>query len=352
MICTLETCCWLYNYFLEERKTMWNQHKKSTTFYDQCNSLINLKKLKPELSKIYSQTLQDVAKKIDNSFYKFFNKIKKKEKAGYPRIKSLPRYKSFAYPQFEILGKIKDNKIYLPKIGWVKIKLHRKIKGFVKKVLIKKTSTNKWYAIIVCEDYPIEKLPLTNLQIGVDVGLNKFATLSSGEVIENPKFFEKKERILIKLQKQQKRKASCHVREKIKNKKLNFHHQEARKLLNKYDTIYIEKLDINSMKKCGKFKFGKAVSDVAWGNFIRLLKYKAEDAGKKIIEVPPFFTSQTCSKCSHLNKTKAFNFLMQCDKCGHTESRDLNAAKNILRLGTQSLKVKCPLKDAKLLAVA
>ena len=163
----LNECRWLYNHFLEERKNIYEQERKSLNYYSQAVSIVKLKQDRPSLSKVYSQVLQNVAVRVDLAFQSFFRRVKAGEKPGYPRFKSFDRYDSFTFPQtgFEII----DNRVKLSKIGSIKVKLHRPVVGIIKTCSIRR-KTGKWY---ICFSAKYEPKPLrkNNKAIGIDVGL-------------------------------------------------------------------------------------------------------------------------------------------------------------------------------------
>jgi putative transposase len=349
MVSILGECRWVYNHFLETRKTAWETKQETLSFYDLNKMLPKLKEERPTLSGVHSQSLQDVSKRLDLAFKAFFRRCKSGETPGYPRFRGEDRYDSFTYPQYASSFKMEDGKIYLPKVGLVKVKLHRDLAGTVKTALVRR-SAGKWYLFLVCDDVPVVKLPVNKLEVGVDVGLSKFATLSDGSKISNPRFFKKEQDTLAKAQRKlakqtkgtperkKSRKAVSKIHERIANKRHNFCHQESKKLVDKYGLICVEDLNINKMKGKGNtVKLGKSISDVAWGLFLQSLKYKAEDAGRRVIEVNPAYTSQMCSNCWTLKKLELSDRIYNCGSCGLVLDRDLNAAKNILRLGMQSL---------------
>lgn len=340
----LEQCRWLYNHFLEQRKNSWEQEKKSINYHTQAVSIVKLKETKPEMYDIYSQVLQNVAVRVDLAFKAFFRRIKTGEKPGYPRFKGQGRYDSFTFPQtgFEIT----DNGLKLSKIGTVKIKLHRQPEGKIRTCCIKKSSTGKWYATFSCE-IENKPLPKSDKAIGLDVGLESFATFSDGNKIENPRFFRREEKALAKAQRKlsklekgtperkRNKKTVAHIHERIANKRSNFVHQQSRKIVNQYGIIAIEDLSINRMvhNRC----LSKSIHDAAWSQFAQYLGYKAEYAGRQIAKINPAYTSQDCNKCGHREAKKLSDRVHRCSCCGFVCDRDHNASLNILRLGIQSL---------------
>src|SRR5712691_9691504 len=197
---TLEECRWLYNYLLENRKTTYEQDGKGLSCYEQQSTYPILKADRPTLNMVHSQVLQNVAVRIDLAFKAFFRRCKAGENPGYPRFKGKGRYDSFSYPQFGF--KIDaQGKLALSGIGHVKIIKHRPIRGKIKTLTLQKSSTGKWYASFSVECDP-ERLPEKSDQVGIDVGLKTFATLSDAGEIENPRFFRKEEKQLARVQRQ------------------------------------------------------------------------------------------------------------------------------------------------------
>src|SRR5258706_8769467 len=291
----LDACRWLYNRLLEERKTAWEQRQESVRLYDQHALLPLLKSERPTLARGPSQGLQNVAVRIDLAFKAFFRRVKAGEAPGYPRFKGKGRYDSFTYPQFGF--KIDEQgKLFASGIGHLKLVLHRPLKGKLKTVSIQKSRTGKWFASFSCEVEP-ERLPERAEQVGIDVGLKTFATLSTGEEIANPRFFRKEEKALAKVQRKhsklaqgtperrQHRKAVARVHERIAFRRDNFTHQESRKIVNHFGVIAVEDLMVNRMvhNHC----LAKSISDAAWSAFFSQLSAKAEEAGRQCIKVNP-----------------------------------------------------------------
>ena len=346
---TLDGCRWLYNHFLEQRKNAWESEKKSISHYDQNYMLKILKTEHPFLSSIFSQVLQDVSARLNLAFKAFFRRTKSGEKPGYPRFRSKNRYNSFTYPQLGF--KLLKNVIQLSKIGSIKVKLHRPIEGIIKTCTVQRMPTGKWFVTFVCDiNYKPTKQSIKPA-IGIDMGLLSFATLSNGEQIDNPRFFRQEEKVLAKAQrklsaqkrasktKAKARKVVARVHERINNKRHNFCHQLSHKLVNRFNTVAVEDLSINDMKKNNFRSMNKSIGDAGWGMFLDLLGYKAECAGGRTVKINPAYTSQTCSRCHNRHKLKLSDRVYRCPVCSLLLDRDVNAAKNILTLGLQSLGV-------------
>lgn len=189
---TLEECRWLYNYLLANRREAYEQEGKTLSLYQQQATFPILKQEHPSLASVHSQVLQNVAVRLDLAFKAFFRRSKAGEEPGYPRFKGKGRYDSFTYPQsgFQI---DEQGKLYASGIGHIKIVLHRPLRGKIKTLTLRKSSTGKWYTCFSVECDPL-RLPGNQEQVGIDVGLKTFATLSNGEEIENPRFFRKEEK--------------------------------------------------------------------------------------------------------------------------------------------------------------
>ncbi|MEP6775830.1 MAG: transposase [Chloroflexota bacterium] len=351
----LEECRWLYNYLLAQRKDAYEQTKETLSLYDQHALLPALKKDRPSLSTVHSQVLQNVAVRIDLAFKAFFRRIRKSyegkgEKPGYPRFRGYGRYDSLCYPQAPSGCNLVGNSLHLSKVGPVQVVLHRPLEGTPKTVCIRRSSTGKWYATFSCEWKPAA-LPVSSEQVGIDVGLKTFATLSSGEEIENPRFFRTEEKALAKVQrllsKQEKgtpsrakrRKVVARVHERVGWRRNDFSHQHSRRIVNRFGFIALEDLEVNRMlhNQC----LGKSISDAAWAGFRQLLEVKAEWAARKVVAINPAYTSQTCHACGHrLSSGQRLGLsdrIFDCPCCGLHIDRDLNASLNILALGIQRM---------------
>ncbi|HEX3641244.1 MAG TPA: transposase, partial [Ktedonobacteraceae bacterium] len=329
----------------------------------QSAQLPEIKEIRPEYKEIYSQVLQDTLKRVDKAFKAFFKRCKESKTPGFPRFQGYDRYDSFTYPQIEKLkGKptvtIENKKVVLPKIGHIKVKQHRPMIGKAKTATIKREG-DCWFVIFVCEVEAQKKLPYTDLPIGIDMGLKYFMTDSHGDVVENPHFFRKSRGRLKKLQQRLcKKKKKSHRRQKavksvasahkkVCNQRKDFHHKQARILVETFETIVFEDLSMHNMVKRPKPKqdengnylhngaaakggLNKSIHDAGWGAFIELVKHKAECAGVTVYEVNPHKTSQICSACHKEGEHKDLSVRTHvCTHCGVVLDRDHNAALNI-----------------------
>src|SRR6266566_4283541 len=254
---TLEECRWLYNHLLEKRKHAYAHTGKGLSCYEQQSTYPLLKQERPTLGRVHSQVLQNVAVRLDLAFKAFFRRCTAGEHPGFPRFRGRDRYDSFTFPQsgFSITH---YDRVTLSKIGSVKMVYHRPLKGKVKTCTIRRSSTGKWYVSFSCECEP-QRLPETPTQVGIDVGLATFATLSDGTEIENPRFFRKEEKALAKVQRKHSklakgtaarrkyRKAVARVHERVAWRRQNFTHQQSRKIVNTYGIICVEDLSVNRL---------------------------------------------------------------------------------------------------------
>ena len=344
LIRTLELCRWVFNETLATRKNSWEQEKKSLSLYDMNKLLTLWKQEHTELKNVHSQVLQNVQERVDLAFKAFFRRVKAGGKPGYPRFRGYGRYDSFTFKQsgFELL----DHCVRLSKIGILKMIQHRPIEGRIKTLTVQRDAVGNWYACFACE-VEAETMPFNDLAIGVDVGLESFATLSSGKKVPNPHFFRQDEKELAKAQRKlskaeketpecaKRRKAVQHVHQRIANRRKDFAHQLSWKWVDRFGMIAFENLHILNMLQ--NHCLAKSISDAAWNQLIVYTTYKAGNAGRVVVSVDPRNTSQMCSGCGTLVEKSLSVRVHVCPVCGLVMDRDENAANNILRLGLESL---------------
>lgn len=344
LIQTLELCRWVYNETLATRKNSWELDRKSLSMYDTHKLLTSWKCEHPELRDAYTQVLQDAQARVDLAFKAFFRRVRAGEKPGYPRFRGYGRYTSFTFKQHGF--KLLTNGLLLSKFGLVKIILHRPVEGKIKTLTIQRDTIGNWYACFSCEVEP-KSLPFNDQAVGVDVGLETFATLSNGFKVVNPRFFRRDENELAKAQRklakaekgtpeyQRRRKVVQHIHQRIANRRRNFVHKLSRELVNSFGIISFEKLSSKSMLQ--NHSLAKSITDAAWNQLIQYTAYKAENAGRVVVLVDPRNTSKMCSCCGTLVEKSLAVRIHACPVCGLVMDRDENAANNILRLGLESL---------------
>ena len=350
---------WLYNQLLEQRKILWESDKQNISCFEQQKLIPELKIQRPTLKAVFSQVLQDVAKRLDKAMQGFFRRVKRGETPGYPRFRGHHRYNSITFPQVPVGCKITaDGFLAVSGIGNVAIVYHRPLGGKPKTATISRSATGKWYVSFSCECEP-QILPALDNAVGIDMGIETFATTDTGAKISNPKFFRKEQKALAKVQrrlaKQAKgtkerahaRKAVARVHERIGWKRDNFAHKQSRFFVNHYQVICTEALNIIGMVEDAEYSGRrKNIQDVAWGKFLSMLNAKAVEAGRQHVEVNPAYTSQDCSGCRQNRQEMPTKVrIYRCPRCGMILCRDINGARNILALGLQSLRaVRCLLE--------
>lgn len=333
---TLSLCRELYNAGLQERRDAWKLNRLSISYFEQANQLADIKAVRDDLDTVHSQVLQDVLKRLDKTFKAFFSRIKKGEKAGFPRFKGKNFFNSFCFPQSGF--NLQANKLTLSKIGTMRIRLSREIIGKIKTCTLKR-EVDGWYVVFACETEK-QLLEKTGESIGIDVGLENFATLSNGEQIENPRFLRESEARLKTAQRAvSRKKKGGHSRKKsvrllrkqhlkITRQRTDFLHKTANNLVERFDEITVEELHIRKMVK--NHHLAKSIADASWGNFFNILTAKAENAGRKVWKVNAKGTSQTCLCGASVKKTLSVR-QHQCLKCGLSLHRDIVSAKVILK---------------------
>ncbi|MDJ0713583.1 MAG: transposase [Prochloraceae cyanobacterium] len=344
-------CRWLWNYCLNLMNQTYIDTGKGLSGYEVKKQIPQLKKEYEWLKLTYSQCLQQVCLNLGTAFNNFFERRNK-----YPRFKSKHGKQSIQYPQN--VKRIEDC-LRLPMIGDVKAVFHREIEGKIKTVTISKNKSDQYFAAILFEDG--KEQPKSNIEvkaIGIDLGINHFAITSDGNKFDNPRWLAKHEQNLKVKQQKLSRKEKAHrlrrgllgvkteqeasnnrnkarkvvakVHNKIRLCRSDFHHKLSRRIVNENQIIVVENLAVSNMVK--NPKISKAISQVGWGQFCTMLKYKAEGEGKVYQEVDRFFpSSKTCNVC--LNQVDSLPLEIRfwdCSSCGTKHiDRDINAAKNI-----------------------
>ncbi len=341
---TLGECCWLYNVLLEQRILAYEELGYSLTYYQQQDMLPLLKEERLALHSVHSQVIQNVVHRIDGAFQGFFRRLRAGQTPGFPRFRGAHRYDSFTFPQsgFSVEGKV----LKLSKIGALRMVLHRPIEGKIKTCTIRRDRAGKWSVSLSCE-VEARPLPANDKAIGIDVGLENFATCSDGCVIANPRHLKKEAHALAKAHRKlsaapkgsqeraKRRIILSKVYQRSRNRRADFCHKTARAIVDNYQYICVEDLSIADMVQ-GSF-LAKNILDASWNQFNRYLFYKAEEAGRKVGLVDPAYTSQTCSQCGS-KEVKGLSMREHiCKKCGYMAHRDYNASQNILALGLDGL---------------
>lgn len=345
LACTFGCVRYVYNWGLALKTKSYALGTKLSCF----ETINQMKWLKEQeeykwLNEVHSQPLQMALRNLDNAYTKFFKKT-----GGFPKFKSKKSKQSFQYPQGVQID-FENDKIFLPKVGRIGCIFHRKFEGIVKTCTVSKNPCGSYYVSIlveVKEEIPRKvKINNENQAVGIDLGIKSFAVLSSNIEIANPKHLKSKAIRLAVKQGQLSRKVKgssnrnksrievAKVHEKIANCRKDFHHQLSKAIIDKYDLICLEDLNVKGMVK--NHKLAKAISDCGWSRFNSYLEYKAEWYGKYIARLGRFqATSQPCLNCGVSNKSVKNLSIREwtCPSCGHHNLRDLTASKNIKTFG-------------------
>lgn len=348
----LEECRWTYNQVLAARRDAYEEGVP-LGLYDTVNLLPAWKAERPALNQVHSQVLQNICQRVHLAFDAFSRRVKEgAAEVGFPRWKQVGRYDSITYPQYGNGVRLDGERLIVSKLGAVQVVLHRPIEGTPKTVTLTRSRTGKWFVCLSCETEPQHLAPTEHI-VGVDVGLLSFATLSTGEQIDNPRFYRKDEADLKRVQKRKdaaekaqdwpentKQKVILSkIHERIGNRRADFAHKRSRELVNTYQVIVFEELAPQEMGKDKGRGMRKSIMDVAWSQFISMTVGKAAEAGRTVILVDPRNTSKMCSQCGAIVPKPLSERTHTCPACGLVLDRDLNAAINILQRGLQTLRL-------------
>ncbi len=355
----LELCRRQYNYRLAKRFNWYEQNrcdinacplvcylpelKDRPDFYSQKRDLVNSKKLFPEYKELPSHTLQDVIARVEKTFDRWLSGDNNGKRSGKPRFKGQGRFRSITFPDPIKPEHIQGRFIQLPKIGKVKLILHRPLAdGFKVKTATIIKKVDGYYITLSLQDTSVPVLTPDASEIentiGIDMGLKSFLVTDTSVEVVIPQHYRKAEKRLKRLQRSLSRKKKGSNRRKkaikrvskahlkVSNQRKDFHHKTVRKLLSQGKHVAHEKLNI---KGIARTKLAKSIHDAGWGQFLQILSIKAERAGLLAIAVNPNGTSQNCSGCGTKVSKKLSDRLHVCPECGLTLDRDHNAAINI-----------------------
>jgi putative transposase len=301
------------------------------------------------LKEVSAAAIQGKRLVFDEFKKQFFNK-KRKVKLGRPRFKKKSNRQSFGLPNQKFKLYQENSLVRLEKIGWLKVVIDREIPedADFRNITVSKTPTGKYFVSILVKQ-ELNPIPSTGKVVGIDLGIKDLMVLSNGQAINNPKWFRKNQAKLKKAQKHLSRKKKgsnrynrqqikvAKVHEFITNSRNYFLHNVSTALVNTFDLIVLEDLNVSGMLK--NRKLAKSISDASWSTFVTMLNYKCNWYGKVLVKINRFFpSSKTCSNCGHKQDKMPLSVReWTCSSCGCQHDRDLNASINILKEGWRSL---------------
>ena len=314
----------LYNAALEERREAWRMRKAGIRYGQQSAQLKEIRGLDPDQGRWSFSSPQATLRRLDKAMAAFYRRCKAGEKrAGYPRFKALDRWDSVEWPSDGDGCRWKSGmgRVCLQGLGHVRVHQHRPVQGRVKTITLRREG-RRLYVVLSCGDAPACPLPAAGREVGVDVGVARFATVSDGEIIDSPRFTRESAGELAAAQRSLARKKRgsanrrrakakvAQVHRRIRNRRADFHHKTARALVRECDVIALEDLRIANMARsasgtlekpgtnvAAKSGLNRSILDAGWGQFTSILIGKAEEAGRRIVLVDPRHTSITCHQC-------------------------------------------------------
>ena len=350
-------CGQLYNAALEERKLAYKMAGKSVSNYEQIVQFTDIRKDIEEWKNLSVHIGRGVLQRVDRSFQGFFRRVKNGEKPGYPRFQPRTRYKTIELDEvtrFNIKRSSDGRRAYIKIKGLPTLTLRTKRplpEGTPKVIMITKRPVG--YVVSMAFEVKSEILPKNNNQVGIDMGVNKRMTLSTGEEVERRNLNRRRENRLrrkvsraIKGSNNRRKKVVMLSRETYRNqiRNRNTCHEITTDLIKRFDRIAVENLQIKNMLKAHR-GLSRSINEQTWGILTEQLAYKAEYAGREFIKVDPKYTSKTCSNCGVILKEKLATYtLFICEECGLVIDRDINAAINIevRAFGDKSPRIESP----------
>jgi putative transposase len=360
----------LYNAALQERRDAWRLRGTGVSYGDQSAQLRGIREVRPDVAVWSFSSQQATLRRLNRAFASFFRRVKAGEPPGYPRFKSAHRFDSVAWPKDGdgCRWHPDTRRVYLQGIGQVKVTVHRQVHGRVKTIQVHRQG-RRWVLVLSCDDVPTRPLEPSRAAVGVDVGIASFATTSDGEHVPNPRWgrvaaarLSRAQQVLARKRRGSNNRAKARATvaaryRKLANQRRSFHHQVARVLVADYGLLVVENLTVRNMVRrpaprpdpdqpggflpngaAAKTSLHRSIHDAGWAQFVSILRAKAEEAGRVVIDVDARHTSDRCEACGHTaTENRASQAVFSCRRCGHTDNADEHAARNILRAGLAHL---------------
>ena len=332
----------IYNQMLADRIKSYEENKDLDIKITKYPTPAQYKKEYEWLKEVDSLALANAQMNLDKAYKNFF----RDKSVGFPKFKSKKNnHKSYTTNNQNGTVYIENDRIKIPKLkSMINIKQHREFVGLIKSCTISQKPSGKYF-ISILVDTENYQLPKLDTKVGIDLGIKEFAITSDGEMFSNPKWLNKSEKRLRKLQKDLSRKQKgsnnrrkdrlkvAKLHEKISNQRKDYLHKISYYIISENQVIVIEDLKVSNMIK--NHKLAKSIADVSWSEFRRQLEYKAKWYGRELIIAPSnYASSQLCSNCGNKSsQTKDLSCRTYvCDICGMEMDRDINASKNLLKL--------------------
>jgi putative transposase len=360
----------LYNAALQERRDAWRLSRTRISYGEQSAQLKQIREIRPDVAAWSFSSQQATLRRLNRAFAGFFRRVKAGQAPGYPRFKSAHRWDSVEWPKDGDGCRWQPDarRVYLQGIGHVKVTVHRQVQGRVKTIQVHREG-HRWMLILSCDEVPTRPLQPSQAAVGLDVGIASFATTSDGQCVPNPGYgrvasarLATAHQVLARKRQgsnnRRRARATLAARHRrIANQRRNFHHHTARALVGRYDLLVVEDLKIRNMVRrppprpdpdqpgrflpnqaAAKTGLHRSIHDAGWAQFVSILRAKAEEAGRVVIDVDPRHTSDRCEACGHTaGENRVSQAVFSCRGCGHTVNADEHAARNILRAGLARL---------------
>lgn len=371
----LRSQCSLYNAALDERRGRWAWSRERVSWIDQFKELTGASAEIPSLDEFGVTVHRGTLKRLDEAFQGFFRRVSSGQTPGYPRFKASARFDSVTYPTTDAW------KLYVPEgrkgtygrlrirgVGHVRVKLHRSFDGAMPAQMAIRRRGDRWEATVFYKNVTPRPPPTaTGIACGVDRGVAVLAAVVDAtgeeELVPNPRPLQRAAGKLVRKQQRLARHqcgsnrrartraevATLHRR--VANARRDTNHQLSRRLVDRFDLIAFEQLDVRNMVRAPKPRpdpnhpgeflpngsaakagMNRSILDAGWGQLASMVAYKAEEAGRRIVFVDPRYTSQTCAQCGHRHRDNRKNAAFCCQGCGHEAHADINAATDILCL--------------------